>query len=81
MIDPTMIHVGSLVKLELREQGYSVTWLARQLHKERSGVYKMLSRKSLDISTLMMVSVVLNHDFFADISKLLHRYTTLMKQF
>ncbi|MBR6272134.1 MAG: XRE family transcriptional regulator [Bacteroidales bacterium] len=76
-----MIHVGSLVKLELRKQGYSVTWLARQLHKERSGVYKMLSRKSLDISTLMMVSVVLNHDFFADISKLLHRYTTLMKQF
>ena len=81
MIDPTMIHVGSLVKLELRKQGYSVTWLARQLHNERSGVYKMLSRKSLDISTLMMVSVVLNHDFFADISKLLHRYTTLMKQF
>ncbi|MBP5798256.1 MAG: XRE family transcriptional regulator [Bacteroidales bacterium] len=81
MIDPTMIHVGSLVKLELRKQGYSVTWLARQLHKERSGVYKMLSRKSLDISTLMMVSVVLNHDFFADISKMLQRYTTLMKHF
>lgn len=76
-----MIHVGSLVKLELRKQGYSVTWLARQLHKERSGVYKMLSRKSLDISTLMMVSVVLNHDFFADISKMLQRYTTLMKHF
>lgn len=76
-----MIHVGALVKQELRKQGVSVTWLARQLHKERSGVYKMLHRKSIDISTLMLISVALNHDFFADISKRLQHDASFLKKF
>ena len=63
-----MIHVGSMVKQELRRQKTSVSWLSRQLNMERSGVYKMLHRRSIDISTLIQISIVLDHDFFADIS-------------
>ena len=68
MIATTMIHVGSMVKQELRRQKTSVSWLSRQLNMERSGVYKMLHRRSIDISTLIQISIVLDHDFFADIS-------------
>ena len=64
-----MIHVGSMVKQELRKQRTSVSWLSRKLHMERSGVYKMLHRKSLDIGILIEISVALDHDFFADISR------------
>lgn len=67
-----MIHVGSMVKQELRRQRTSVLWLSRKLHMERSGVYKMLHRQSLDIDTLIEISVVLDHDFFADISRKLY---------
>lgn len=69
MIASTMIHVGSMVKKELCRQRTSVSWLSRQLNMERSGVYKMLHRKSIDISTLIEISVALDHDFFADISQ------------
>ena len=63
-----VIHVGQMIEAELRRQDKTVSWLARSICHERSSVYKIFSRKSLDVYLLLRISLLLNHDFFLDIS-------------
>lgn len=63
------IHLGNMIKKELKAQGRSVSWLARTIHMERSSVYKIFERNSLDIGLLIRICLVMNHDFFLDVSK------------
>ena len=57
-----------MVKKELKAQGRSVSWLARTIHMERSSIYKIFERDSIDLGLLVRISIVMNHDFFQDIS-------------
>lgn len=78
LMDKSSIHVGSMIKNELRKQGRSVTWLAKTIYMERSGIYKIFERKSVDVQLLIKISLALNHDFFADISrKMLSQFDSL----
>lgn len=61
-----MIHIGSLIEQELRRQDRSVTWLASELHCDRTNVYKVFKRKSIDTRLLVDISVILQHNFFLD---------------
>ena len=61
-----MIHIGSLIEQELRRQDRSVTWLAGELHCDRTNVYKVFKRKSIDTRLLVDISVILQHNFFLD---------------
>ena len=62
------IHVGSMIRHELRVQGRSVAWLARTICLERCTLYKLFDRENIDVKLLARLSILLNHDFFADIS-------------
>lgn len=57
-----------MIEAELRRQDKSVSWLARSICHERSSIYKIFSRRSVDVYLLLRISVLLNHDFFLDIS-------------
>ena len=61
-----MIHIGSLIEQELRRQDRSVTWLAGELHCDRTNVYKVFKKKSIDTRLLVDISVILQHNFFLD---------------
>ena len=61
-----MIHIGSLIEQELRRQDRSVTWFARELSCDRTNVYKVFKKKSIDTRTLAKISVILQHNFFLD---------------
>lgn len=61
-----MIHIGSLIEQELRRQDRSVTWLAGELHCDRTNVYKVFKKKSIDTQLLESISVILLHNFFLD---------------
>ena len=61
-----MIHIGSLIEQELRRHDRSVTWLASELHCDRTNVYKVFKRKSIDTRLLVDISVILQHNFFLD---------------
>ena len=63
------IHVGDMIRKELRAQGRSVAWLSRTICLERCTIYKIFERNNIDTKLLMRLSILLNHDFFADISK------------
>ena len=68
------IHLGNMIKKELKAQGRSVSWLARTIHMERSSIYKIFDRDSLDVGLLIRISVVMDHDFFKDISKKMRQH-------
>lgn len=63
-----MIHIGSIIEQELRRQRRSVSWLAKELYLDRSNVYRLLKRRSIDTDMLVRVSHVLGRDFFAEYS-------------
>lgn len=63
-----MIHIGKLIEEELRHQERTVSWFARKLFCDRTNVYDIFRRKSIDTELLMRISKILDYDFF-------HHYT------
>ncbi len=61
--------LGQLIKQELFAQERSVTWFARKLHLDRSNVYRLFQKNSIDTDLLSRISLVLGKDFFAVLSQ------------
>lgn len=64
-----MDSIGKLIKEELEQQERSVTWLARKLSCDRSNVYRLFQKRSIETDLLIRISVILNRDFAIEISK------------
>lgn len=58
--------IGSLTEKKLREQGRTVTWFATALHCDRTNVYKIFQKSSIDSSMLYRISCILGYDFFSE---------------
>ena len=63
-----MVNIGQLIKEELEKQGRSAGWLAKELHCNRSTVYRALGRNSIDTAMLADISKALHKDFFKILS-------------
>ncbi len=63
------MHVGQRVREVVKQQGRSVSWLAKQIHCDRTNVYLIFKRASIDTDLLQRLSVVLGYDFFQDLSE------------
>ena len=63
------MNIGKHVEEILRKQGKSAAWLASQIPSERTNVYNIFKRKSMDVRLLMRISVVLRYDFFKELSE------------
>jgi len=63
------IHIGSLIRAELTLQNQTVTWLAEQIGVKRTNCYRILRAQSLHTAMLEQLSIVMQHDFFADCSR------------
>lgn len=63
-----MVHIGSLIEQELRKQERTVTWFASKLHCDRTNIYKIFKKQSIDTRLLEQISVILQHNFFSDFS-------------
>lgn len=59
-------HIGKMIQEELDRQGRTVVWLAKEIYCEKSNVYKLFKRKSIDFEQLLKISEVLNHNFLSD---------------
>ena len=66
------IHIGELIKKQVKIKGIRVSWLAEQLHCHRNNIYKIYEKQWIDTHILMQLSKCLNHDFFMDLSKYLN---------
>lgn len=72
-----MESIGVLIKQELEKQERSISWLARKLSCDRTKVYRILQKHSIDTYDLARISILLSHDFFADLSNELKNNTEL----
>lgn len=60
----SQIFIGKLIEEELRNQERSVVWLSRKLNCNRTNVYKIFNRTSIDSDLLFKISGILQRDFF-----------------
>lgn len=58
------LHIGHEIQQELRRQERSVAWFARRLACDRTNVYRIFDKESLDTRLLMRISAILERDFF-----------------
>lgn len=63
-------HMGNLIKAVFDKSGMSVAELARRIHCDRTNVYKIFARPTIDVELLVKVSKALQHNFFVDVMNL-----------
>lgn len=59
------LHIGHLIKDELKRQGRTITWLASQLNYSRQHMYYLLAHSFIYSDLLLRISEILDFDFFA----------------
>lgn len=65
-----MIHIGQRIKEEFEKQpkNHTISWLASQVNCDRRNVYHIFNRQTIDTDLLYRISVILDHNFFKDLS-------------
>lgn len=63
------MHIGSLIRSVLNEKRITVREFAVMANSERTNMYRILDRESIDLSVLERYSRILDHNFFQDLSE------------
>lgn len=63
------LHIGQLIKIVFDESGMTISEFARQIHLERTTVYNIFKRESIDSLLLARISLVLKHNFLFEIEQ------------
>ena len=69
LLPHTMIHIGQLIKTELEHQERTPTWLAKKINCDRTNIYRIFDRESIDTALLSRISTALNRNFFEELSQ------------
>ncbi|MCI7337834.1 MAG: XRE family transcriptional regulator [Paludibacteraceae bacterium] len=59
-----VVFIGKEIRRELKRQGRSGVWLARQLPCSNNHVYKLFSKKTMDADLLWRISDIMDINFF-----------------
>ncbi len=63
------MHIGKKIKEVMILRHRSVIWVAKQISCERTNVYNIFAREDINTSLLRQLCVILDYDFFKDLSK------------
>lgn len=63
-----MVNIGQRIREELIRQERTISWLARKLNCNRSTIYRILDKNSIDTLMLAQISSILNHNFMQELS-------------
>ena len=66
------IHIGNLIRDELRRQGHTNEWLADKISVNIRTVNKIFLKQTIDTQQLYQISKALDTDFFRIYSEILH---------
>ena len=58
------IHIGQLIRAQLKADKRSVGWLSREIGCTRNHVYKIFNKSSLDSDLIFRISKAMNFNFF-----------------
>ena len=73
------MHIGQKIKEVLEMRHRPVTWLAREINCERTNVYNIFSRKDISTGLLQRICIILEYDFFKDLSEEIFKAGKLKK--
>ena len=59
------IHIGTLIRKKLKEDGRAASWLAKKINCERTNIYKIFSKPSIVTSVLQKIGSALDTNFFS----------------
>lgn len=59
------IHIGQEIQAVFDKTEHSISWLAKKLNFDRSNIYRIFNRKSIDTDLLFIISEVLQYNFFS----------------
>ena len=59
------IHIGSEIKKVFEKKGMSISEFSRRLNYSRENVYNIFNRKTIDTGLLLLISEMLEFDFFS----------------
>ena len=68
------MQIGQRIQKELKLQGRTVSWLARQLCMERTSLYYVFRQNSIDMELLLRISCHLNHNFLQEVNDVYKAY-------
>ena len=68
------LRIGRRIHDELKRQGRSVSWLAKQLGMERTGLYYTFRQNSVDLELLLRISAFIGHNFLQDVADVFKTY-------
>ena len=63
------VHIGSLIGNELKRQRRPAAWLAQEICCDRTNVYKILRKGSIDTELLCRISAILGYNFLVELSE------------
>ena len=63
------LHIGQLIKTVFERSGMTVSDFARQLNCERTNVYTIFKRRTIDVELPVNISKILEYNFFEDVLK------------
>ena len=63
-----MVNIGQRIREELTNQERTISWLTRKLNCNRSTVYRILEKNSIDTLMLAQISQILNYNFMQELS-------------
>lgn len=58
------IHIGHLIREQMKRDQRSASWLAREIGCTRNHVYKIFNKPSLEGDLLLKISIAMNFNFF-----------------
>ncbi len=58
-----LVHIGNLIRDELRRQGHTNAWLAEHIGVTERTLQRIFNKSSIDSQQLLRISVVLHADF------------------
>ena len=63
------MHIGQRIKEVMAKKKVSVISIAKEIECERTNVYNIFERESINTSLLQKFSIILKHDFFKELSE------------
>lgn len=65
------IHIGNLIRTELRRQGHTNQWLMERIGVSERTLQRLFNKPSIDTQQLLLISSALGVDFFLRISQVI----------
>ena len=63
------MHIGQRIKEVMAKKKVSVIAIAKEIECERTNVYNIFERESINTGLLQKFSIILKHDFFKELSE------------